>query len=330
MITFAYKLTTYKDYLHQLAALFGTTVIAGKLTVPAAYGSGFFRLIELDGGPEALLYDFTLNDTLVLRREQNNTEYYTLVFDNLNREQGFRVVIGSESSSDAEVDRSAVFYLTSFLYHIESVLYKGVNIKGIRILLAASWMQHYLQLSEKEAVLEKYIELKAAGIWYKPVNEEPRTLLSELLNSENTPLLFCRNRVFRIIELFFEWLYNELKVTSGKSGISRRDIEMAQKIEALLTTDVTILPPTLKELAREAAISESKLKKIFKTVYGLPPYEYYQQQRMQKARLMLLSGEYSVKDVGYTLGYVNLSNFTLAFKKVFGKLPSEVLRSNAR
>jgi AraC-like DNA-binding protein len=330
MINFTYKLTTYKDYLHQLAALFGTTVTDDQLTIPAAFGSGFFRLIELDGGPEALLYDFTLNDTLVLRREQNNAEYYTLVFDNLDRERSFQVVIGSESSSDAAVDRSAVFYLTSFLYHVESVLYKGVNIKGIRILLAASWMQHYLQLSEKEAVLEKYIALKAAGIWYKPVNEEPRTLLLELLNNENPPLLFCRNRIFRMVELFFEWLYNEMKVTGGNSGISRRDIEMAQKTEALLTTDVTRLPPTIKELAREAAMSESKLKKIFKTVYGLPPYEYYQQQRMQKARVMLLSGDYSVKDIGYTLGYVNLSNFTLAFKKVFGKLPSEVLRSNAK
>jgi len=51
---------------------------------------------------------------------------------------------------------------------------------------------------------------------------------------------------------------------------------------------------------------------------------------MQKARLMLLSGNYSVKDIGYTLGYTNLSNFTLAFKKVFGRLPSEVLRNSAK
>jgi AraC-like DNA-binding protein len=48
---------------------------------------------------------------------------------------------------------------------------------------------------------------------------------------------------------------------------------------------------------------------------------------MQKAKMMLLSGNYSIKDVGYTLGYSNLSNFTLAFKKEFGQLPSEVLKS---
>jgi AraC-like DNA-binding protein len=186
-------------------------------------------------------------------------------------------------------------------------------------------MQHYLQLAQNEGVLEKYLALKSAGIWYKPVNNELQTLLHELLPETGKPLLFYQNRVFRIIELFFDWLYNELKVVPGQTGLTRHDIEMAQKIEALLTEDVTKLPPTIKELAREAAMSESKLKKIFKIVYGLPPYEYYQRQRMHKARLMLLSGDYSVKDIGYTLGYANLSNFTLAFKKVFGQLPSQVL-----
>jgi AraC-like DNA-binding protein len=205
-----------------------------------------------------------------------------------------------------------------------------VNAKGIRIILTTPWMQRYLQLEQREAVLEKYIELKTAGIWYKPVNEELTSLLQELLTGTNVPRLFYSNKIFRIIELFFEWLYDEMQLNTSKSGISRHDIEMAQKIETVLTADVTKLPPTIKELSREAAMSESKLKKIFKTVYGLPPYEYYQKQRMQKARLMLLSGNYAVKDIGYTLGYSNLSNFTLAFKKVYGKLPSDVLRSNAK
>jgi AraC-like DNA-binding protein len=47
---------------------------------------------------------------------------------------------------------------------------------------------------------------------------------------------------------------------------------------------------------------------------------------MDKARTMLLTGQYSIKDVGYALGYTNLSNFTLAFKKAFGLLPSDLLK----
>jgi AraC-like DNA-binding protein len=76
-------------------------------------------------------------------------------------------------------------------------------------------------------------------------------------------------------------------------------------------------------------MSPSKLKKQFKDVYGMPIYEYFQKNRMQKAREMLLEGNRSVKAVGMELGFSNLSNFSLAFKKEFDELPSELLKSNA-
>jgi len=324
MIICNYKLDTYADYLHQLAALFNTTVHNNQIQLSEPIGSGFFRVITAANGPEAILYDFTLNDTFILNRERDSHEHYTLVLDVLERESGFQIKIDTDEATEA-VDRTTAFYLTSFLYDVQTVLDKNVNAKGVRLMLTPDWMQHYLQLSQNEAVLEKYLALKTAGVWYKPVTDEMTMLLRDLVSESDKPLLFYQSKIFRIIEHFFEWLYNEMQLLAGKSGINRHDVEAAQKIEAKLTADVTILPPTLKELARESAMSESKLKKIFKAVYGYPPYEYYQRQRMQKARLMLLSGDYSVKDVGYTLGYANLSNFTLAFKKVFDKLPSQLL-----
>jgi hypothetical protein len=228
MITTTYKLTNYTDYLHQLAALFGTTVSDNAFQLPEAAGSGSFRVLALDDGPEALLYDFTLKDTLVLRRQPNQEEYYTLVLDALDRERSFRLKIDADEANTT-VDRAVVFYLTSFLYDVESVLDAGVHIKGVRVLLSVSWMQHYLHLAENEGVLEKYLALKAAGIWYKPVNDELLTLLTDLLGDAGKPPLFYQNRVLRIVELFFEWLYNEMQVVSGQTGLSRHDIETVQK-----------------------------------------------------------------------------------------------------
>nr|WP_277349362.1 AraC family transcriptional regulator [Pseudoflavitalea sp. G-6-1-2] len=77
------------------------------------------------------------------------------------------------------------------------------------------------------------------------------------------------------------------------------------------------------------SISESKLKKDFKVMYGSPIYEYYQKARMQAAQDKLLTGKFSVKEVAMELGYANLSNFTIAFKKAFGVLPSRLLSKSA-
>src|SRR5438270_771259 len=130
MITVNYKLTSYSDYLHQLAAVLGTTVQDNILRLSPPTGSGFFQVIEAEYGPEAFLYDFTLNDTLVLKREQDSLEYYTLVFDRIMGERNFQIKIDADEGVD-NVNRPSAFYLTSFLYDVESVLHKGVNIKGI-------------------------------------------------------------------------------------------------------------------------------------------------------------------------------------------------------
>lgn len=48
--------------------------------------------------------------------------------------------------------------------------------------------------------------------------------------------------------------------------------------------------------------------------------------RLEQAREMLKTGNYSVKQVGVNIGFSNLSNFAMAFRKEFGLLPKELLR----
>ncbi len=325
MIAFTYTLTTYTSLLHEMAAFFGVPVIENTFHIPDALGTGFFKVIDLGNGIEAIIYDLKLTDELLLTRKKENKEYYTLVLDETQKPGGMNVFIENEKLG-IEVERNNALYLTSFLFEVDTVLHKNVSAKGMRVLLSLSWMQQYLQLKEKDEILEKYIELKTKGVWNKSVDAESKELLDEILKLEDGSLLSYQNKILRIVEKFFSWLYDKTQALEEDSGISRQDIVNAQKIESILTSEDTVIPPTINQLSKEVAMSESKLKKIFKTVYGLPPYEYFQKHRMQKARLMLLSGRYSIKDVGYTLGYSNLSNFTLAFKKAFGKLPSELTK----
>lgn len=324
MIEFHYKLTSYLSILDQLALVFNTHLTERTLYLPQAFGQGYFKLIDLPYGLQSLVYNVQLKDDLYFLREKSSNEYYLLTFDQISKSNKGSIRINAEDLTEVQ-QRNAAIYLTSFLYDVELMLQKQTTLTGIRILLPLQWMQEYLQLDEKEDILERYVSLKTAGIWYMPVDVELKELLDAILFTESKPPLFTTNRIMRIVEKFFDWLYNELQGISS-TGISRADIMAVQKVEAILTRDITALPPTIKEFAREVAMSESKLKKIFKTVYGLPPYEYFQKQRMQKAMTLLQSGEHSIKDVGYTLGYSNLSNFTLAFKKAFGILPSAITR----
>ena len=85
-----------------------------------------------------------------------------------------------------------------------------------------------------------------------------------------------------------------------------------------------VTPPTIDELSRISAMSPTKLKNDFKNLYGFPIYVYYQKNRMIKAKALLLTSKYSIKEVGVMVGYSNLSHFANTFKKEFNILPSEV------
>ena len=102
------------------------------------------------------------------------------------------------------------------------------------------------------------------------------------------------------------------------------ELKRMVQIEAILIKDLGVTPPSVSELSRIAMMSETKLKYTFKKIYKYNLYEYYQKNRMLKARQLLAQKKNTVKEVGTQLGFKNLSNFTIAFKKEFNILPSQL------
>ncbi len=84
-------------------------------------------------------------------------------------------------------------------------------------------------------------------------------------------------------------------------------------------------PPSLSELAREAAMSAPKLNQCFRYLYGTTVFEYLRQQRFDLAKNMLEQGA-NVTEASLAVGYESLASFSLAFKKRFGYAPSRYFR----
>jgi AraC-like DNA-binding protein len=326
MIALQYELTTYRKFLEDIASFLGLEIVDGALHFPEKIGSGYMKLIELPGGVEAILSHFRLNHDFLLERKKDNKEYYTFCCEELKEVTEFSMTIESDTFQIKDDGRSAM-YLTSFLYDVGYWLKSNGIATSIRVLLTPEWIKDNMAFDKKEAVLQQYLELKTAGILFKKVDADSGHIMNELLKEPETrSLLFYHSRILRLIDTFSNWLTDEILRRPKTINISADDIERIRNIESMLISDFSVSPPTIPEMAKSIAISESKLKTIFKAVYGLPPYEYFQKHRMEKARVMLLSKKYSIKDVGYAAGYANLSNFTLAFKKQFNQLPSDLLK----
>ena len=146
-----------------------------------------------------------------------------------------------------------------------------------------------------------------------------------LNNDESHPAetAILHNRIMYIIERFFRELYEQRKQIKYHLRNNAADIDAIIQVEARLTAGLKEEFPSVNQLAKDAGMSASKLKTLFKKIYGKALFEYFQEQRMLKAKTMLLTSNSSVKETALELGFKNFSNFTLAFKKQFSVLPQE-------
>ncbi len=313
--------------MDDLAARLNVPVVNHRLVFPEPLASGSLTFVRLPNGIHVNIINCRMNQDWLLNRRKIKEQFYTLRFHELTIPDTLEIRIGDERLKESHTTRS-IAYLTNTMADWAYLGATGTIYKGIDVLFNANWLADYLGVGEIEDVLTAYLSLQVENVHREPLDSEYRRLMQEIVEVEDDNpmrLAVIQNRIMLLIERFFLRLYERKKNSYFDIPLSKTDIDRVMQVEAVLTKDIFEPAPTISQLARMVSISESKLKKDFKLIYGIPVYEYFQKVRMQAAKDKLLAGGHSVKEVAMELGYSNLSNFTIAFKKEFGLLPSKLL-----
>ncbi len=327
MIKIEFNHTDYKEMLGYFAEVLKGKLKNNTLYLPAGTGDGFMKLIELPNGLQGIVSDYTVAQDLLLNRTKINSDFYTLRFDEVIIPNTLSAEDMSILPAGASLEKTAVF-LGSTKFDWMFLSKKGTRVKGVNILFSKEWLEQFLEVESVGDILKKYLSLKMSAFNYEPMDMEYKRLLAEIINTgadESLETLIIQNRIMLLLERFFTTTFYKMSDMHFNVKISNEDISRVKMVEKELVKDFSAEPPAINKLARSAAMSPSKLKNSFKEIFGLPIGQYYQKHRMNKAKAMLLSGKYSVREVGSEVGYSNLSNFAKAFRKAFDQLPSDLL-----
>ncbi len=185
----------------------------------------------------------------------------------------------------------------------------------VELLFSQRWIQANLTgMEERLSPLEEFIHLTGERL----IGEiESELLLSPLnrLALRASVLLLLSNAVGRLAGQQGPPLAGisplPLPTPPGKTWYE----QAMQQVEQRLMQSLEERLPSLKELAREFALSESTLKRHFKAVYGKGLYEYYLGKKMELAKWLLQEKKISVSETAYMLGYEKVSAFIGMFKK---------------
>ncbi len=326
MFTFKYPVSPLPEFIAAFAVQMGTKFINDKIDVPSSIGNGYIQLLNLPNDLHAFIMNFKLNTDMHFEQSQSDCDLYSLRFEDSNVPESFITSIDDESLKDFRLVHSSV-YLASSIFDLGYIVRKGTQMKCITVQLEKKWLGEYFRMEVIDDIVQQYLSLKTASLNLEALDFEYKKYMSEVINIDKehpTHVAAMQIRIMAMVERFFSDLYKKRSQLKYHVKATAEDIEKVRNVERILTKNLSDVVP-LSVLSKKAYMSPSKLKKLFKEMYGKPIYRYYQFYRMQKAMEMLLSKSHTVNDVALSLGFSSVGSFSNAFKKEFNILPSAYL-----
>jgi AraC family transcriptional regulator len=106
-------------------------------------------------------------------------------------------------------------------------------------------------------------------------------------------------------------------------------LKSRQRLLKALRADIPTVA-SVAELAAIANLSRFHFIRQFKLSFGITPMRFVENERMSRAKAMILEGKLSVSEIAMALGYSEHSHFTRRFKAKTGVTPSEFARAGRR
>ena len=159
-----------------------------------------------------------------------------------------------------------------------------------------------------------------------PVTSEIMEVVENLIGGHGEGRLKLIHMEAKALELFCLILTAFDRLSEAfEEQFSGDDLRRIRKAREILATRFQPVP-TIRKLARELGINESKLKRGFKTLFGKTIFEFGHESRMQHAMRLLRDQHVRIGLVAEAVGYTHQTTFASAFKKHFGYRPKEIRR----
>lgn len=306
--------------LSRLAGLFGTVVRNNRLDIPENFGRGYCTGFIFNEHIRMFILNYELKDDVIIDNPEVSTTSKTIFFkfQNIFAESVAQMQHASETPS--------VLIATKNLSP-DAVISVHSHTSTINIEVDASYLSGAFDSTKKSPVLQSLLEntqpLLFEQLLYPSLQKVVNEILSEQIE-EAFQLFFLRIKTEELVCRLLMELENRNE--QRLYDLNTQDIQTIYKVKEEILKQLSI-PPELKNLAAYAGMSPTKLKRLFKQIFGTSIFNYYQQFRMKEAAILLKNKKLSVADVGYRLGFTNLSHFARIFKEHIGVKPKQYSRS---
>ena len=209
----------------------------------------------------------------------------------------------------------------SVYFHVETFMNGKTGYENIRKIKPALLISD-IQLPEMIARALQFVamELKAKQKAEEKAQQE-KALGQETTRKENAPLE--KAELSSCGEVILVKPVKELKKNEPTLLMSTLDKKFKDKLEAIVAQHIGDNNFNVDRLAELLCLGRTTVYNRTKSIMGVSPNIYIQNERLRIAAKLLLEGEYTVSEISEKVGFSDSTYFYKCFKNKFGIAPSK-------
>ena len=215
-------------------------------------------------------------------------------------------------------------YFSSSNIKSEALFLENIYNEQIHIIIDKNWLLSSFPETIKLIFAEE--KLLDSFFIFERLSSELTKVVYEVVKDSNLTDFrqpFLEGKTLEILSLFFRQLKNR-EHRNYSYGVLQNDVEKVFKLEEYIKQNLS-KDLSIANLSNQIGFSESKLQKLFKSIYGKSVHKRITEIKMIYSLELLENKQFTISEIGYKMGYQNMSHFSNAFKKVNGFLPSKIL-----
>lgn len=99
-------------------------------------------------------------------------------------------------------------------------------------------------------------------------------------------------------------------------------IQRIVKAKIYIDTHVSI-NLTVEQISEQACLSLFHFIRLFKIIYGISPYQYLREKRMDMAKIKIATTDQPIMDICFDCGFDSIGSFSTLFKAKTGMSPRQ-------
>ena len=301
-------------FLAGFADLLGTEVKNGILVIPDSKGKGYLRGFRLENSINMLLSFYEYNENVLAKRLGGQNTLNRILFS-------FNNIFPDADSKNKYSGNLPSIQIFKGKLNIETFYPGKTKFNSIFIGIDSDKLAKTLGVNVDNEIFRNIITSEQSILFEELLSPKIQQVAIEIIQTDVPDSLndfFFKIKAEELICLTLKELFKRENPTTH--ALNQIDVQKIYKVRDLILNNIAA-PPVIKHLASEVGMSESKFKRLFKQIFGDSLFSYYQKFRMKEASRLLKENKMTVSEVGFKMGFSNLSHFAKAFEEHIGIKP---------